>query len=184
MINIGRNGIEDKGLVQIYYGDGKGKTTAAIGQAIRAAGHGFNVGLVRFFKNPQSYEFGELKLLEQLGIRYFIFTPQHPHFYKGIGFNAVRSECLKGIEFIKGLFADGSWDMLVLDELNIALRDGFLKEEEILELLKAKPQTLELILTGRGTTEGVIQMADLVSEVKKIKHPFDQGVQRREGIEY
>jgi len=88
------------------------------------------------------------------------------------------------LEFIRGLFADGTWDILVLDELNIALRDGFLKEEELLALLEAKPQKLELILTGRGATEGIMEKADLVSQIKKIKHPYDQGVQGREGIEY
>jgi cob(I)alamin adenosyltransferase len=88
------------------------------------------------------------------------------------------------VEFIKELFKDESWDMLVLDEINIAMRDGFLEEEEVLSLLKAKPEKLELVLTGRGATEGIIKEADLVSEIREVKHPYSQGVEGREGIEY
>ena len=176
--------MEEKGLIQVYTGDGKGKSTAAIGQAIRAAGHGFKVGFVSFFKDPQVFGYGEFGLLQKLGIATFFFAKKHPHFYKDLSFDGVREECLKGIEFIKGLFTDGAWDMLVLDEINIAMRDGFLKEEEVISLLEAKPQKLELILTGRGAPGGIIKKADLVSEIKKVRHPYDQGVQRRKGIEY
>jgi len=176
--------MREKGLIQVYTGDGKGKSTAAIGQAVRAAGHGFRVGMVCFFKDPQLFGDGEFGLLQKIGINTFLFAKRHPHFYKEMSLGEVREECLKGLEFIRGLFADGNWDILVLDELNIALRDGFLKEEELLALLEAKPQKLELILTGRGATEGIMEKADLVSQIKKIKHPYDQGVQGREGIEY
>jgi len=175
--------VRQEGLIQVYTGDGKGKTTAAIGQAVRAVGHDFKVGLVYFFKNPQDFEYGELKALNKLGIKSFHFAPRHPHHYK-VGFEEVRQECLKGVEFVKRLFADKSWDLLILDELNIALRDGFLKEEEVLELLEAKPPNLELILTGRGATERVINKADLVSEIKNVRHPFKRLVTRRKGIEY
>ena len=176
--------VKEKGLIQVYTGDGKGKSTAAIGQAIRAAGHGFKVGLICFFKDPEAFGYGEFKPLQKLGIATFFFAKKHPHFYKDLSFDEVREECLKGVEFIKELFKDQSWDMLVLDELNITVRDGFLKKEEILALLEAKPQPLELILTGRGATEEIIRKANLVSEVKNVKHPYNQGVQRRKGIEY
>jgi len=176
--------MKERGLVQVYTGDGKGKSTAAIGQAVRAAGHGFKVGFVSFFKDPEAFGCGEFGSLQKLGVNTFHFARRHPHFYKDLSFDEVRRECLRGLEFIKGLFADETWDMLVLDEINIALRDGFLKEEEVLSLLEAKPQKLELILTGRGATEGIIEKADLVSEVKEVKHPYDQGIQKREGIEY
>jgi len=176
--------MREKGLIQIYTGDGKGKSSAAIGQAVRAAGHGFKVGMVCFFKEPELFGDGEFGPLRKLGIDTFFFAKRHPHFYREIGPDDVREECLKGLEFIRGLFVDGTWDMLVLDELNIALRDGFLKEEELLALLEAKPQKLELILTGRRATEGIMEKADLVSQIRNIKHPYDQGVQGREGIEY
>ncbi len=176
--------MKERGLIQVYIGDGKGKSTAAIGQAVRAAGHGFKVGFVSFFKDPEAFGYGEFGSLQKLGVSTFHFARRHPHFYKDLSFDEVRRECLRGLEFIKELFADETWDMLVLDEINIALRDGFLEEEEILSLLELKPQKLELILTGRGATEGIIEKADLVSEVKKLKHPYEQGIRHREGIEY
>ena len=172
-----------EGLIQLYTGDGKGKTTAAIGQAVRAAGHGFKVGFVYFFKDPECSSDGELASLKKLGVECFFFAKYHPH-HQRVSFDEVRDECLNGIEFIEKLFKDGSWDMLVLDELNVAVRDGFLKEGEVLTLLDKKPRKLELILTGRGATEGLVNKADLVSEVKKVKHPFDRGVKSRKGIEY
>jgi ATP:corrinoid adenosyltransferase len=176
--------MKEKGLIQLYTGDGKGKSTAAIGQAVRAAGHGLKVGFISFFKDPEVFGYGEYVPMEKLGIKTFVFARKHPHFYKKLNLDEVREECLEGIEFIKKLFQDRSWDMLVLDEMNITIRDGFLKEEEVLALLEAKPQTLELILTGRGATEEIIRRADLVSEIREVKHPYEKGIQRREGIEY
>jgi len=176
--------VKRKGLMQVYTGDGKGKSTAAIGQAVRAAGHGFKVGVVCFFKDPERFGDGEFELLERLGIRVFFFARKHPHFHKGLSHDEIKEECLKGVEFIQGLFADGTWDMLVLDELNVGLRDRFLSESEVVELLQGKPEELELVLTGRGVPERIREMADLVSEVKKVKHPYDRGVPAREGIEY
>jgi cob(I)alamin adenosyltransferase len=176
--------MEKKGLIQIYTGTGKGKSTAAIGQAVRAAGHGFKVGFLSFFKDPEAFGYGEYKSLEKLGIKTFLFARKHPHFYKELNPDDVCRECSKGLEFIKELFRDPSWDMLVLDELNIALRDGFLKEEEVVSLLDAKPDKLELVLTGRGVTEKIIEKADLVSEVREVKHPYSRGIKSRKGIEY
>ena len=173
-----------KGLIQVYTGNGKGKSTAAIGQAVRAAGHGFKVGLVSFFKDPDAFGYGEYKSLEKLGIKTFLFAKKHPHFYKELNPDDVCQECFRGLEFIKELLHDPSWDMLVLDEINIALRDGFLKEEDVLSLLDAKPEKLELVLTGRGVTEKIIEKADLVSEVREVKHPYSRGIKSRKGAEY
>ncbi len=176
--------MEKKGLIQVYTGTGKGKSTAAIGQAVRAAGHGFRVGFLSFFKDPEAFGYGEYTSLEKLGIKTFVFAKKHPHFYKELNPDDVCRECSEGLEFIKELIRDPSWDMLVLDELNIALRDGFLKEEDVLSLLNAKPDKLELVLTGRGVTEKIIEMADLVSEIREVKHPYGRGVKSRKGIEY
>ena len=176
--------MKEKGLIQVYTGDGKGKSTAAIGQAVRAAGHGFKVGFVSFFKDPEMFGYGEYESLRKLGIETFLFAKKHPHFYKKINLDEVRGECLNGVKLIKELLQDKSWDMLVLDEINIAVRDGFLKEEEVLSLLDAKPEKLELVLTGRGATERILNKADLVSEIKEIKHPYNRGIRTREGIEY
>jgi cob(I)alamin adenosyltransferase len=176
--------MEKKGLIQIYTGTGKGKSTAAIGQAVRAAGHGFKVGFLSFFKDPEAFGYGEYKSLEKLGIKTFLFARKHPHFYKELNPDDVCQECSEGLEFIKELVRDPSWDMLILDEMNIALRDGFLKEEDVLSLLDAKPDKLELILTGRGVTDKIVEKADLVSEVREVKHPYSRGVKGRKGIEY
>ena len=176
--------MEKKGLIQVYTGTGKGKSTAAIGQAVRAAGHGFKVGFLSFFKDPEAFGYGEYKSLEKLGIKTFLFARKHPHFYKELNPDDVCQECSKGLEFIKELILDPSWDMLVLDELNIALRDGFLEEADVLSLLDAKPDKLELVLTGRGVTEKIIEEADLVSEIREVKHPYSRGVKSRKGIEY
>jgi cob(I)alamin adenosyltransferase len=176
--------MKEKGLIQVYTGAGKGKSTAAIGQAVRAAGHGFKVGLVSFFKDPEAFGYGEHKSLEKLGVRTFLFAKKHPYFYKELNPDDVGQECSEGLEFIKELFQDPSWDMLVLDEINIAIHDDFLKEEEVLSLLEAKPEKLELVLTGRGATKKIIEKADLVSEVKEVKHPYRKGIKSREGIEY
>jgi cob(I)alamin adenosyltransferase len=176
--------MKEKGLIQVYTGDGKGKTTAAIGQAVRAVGHGLKVGFAFFFKDPEAFGYGEYKSLKKLGIKTFIFTKKHPHFYNELNPDDVCQECSKALEFIRELFQDPSWDMLVLDEINIAVRDGFLKEEEVLYLLDTKPENLELVLTGRGVTKKIIEKADLVSEVREVKHPYSHGIKSREGIEY
>ena len=134
--------MKDKGLVQVYTGNGKGKSTAAIGQAVRAAGHGFKVGFISFFKDPEVFGYGEYKSLQNLGIKTFIFACKHPHFYPELKLSDVCEECSRGLAFIEELFHDQSWDMLVLDEIDIAIRDGFLKEEDVLYLLEAKPDSL------------------------------------------
>jgi len=176
--------MKEKGLIQVYTGNGKGKSTAAIGQAVRAAGHGYRVGFISFFKDPDVFGYGEYKSLQKLGIQTFLFARKHPHFYKGLNPTEVCEECSQGLDFIKELLQDQSWDMLVLDEINIALRDGFLREEDVLSLLAAKPEKLELVLTGRGVPERIVEKADLVSEVREVKHPYSDGIQGREGIEY
>ena len=168
-----------KGLVQVYTGNGKGKTTAAIGQAIRALGRGYQVCFIQFFKRPVSGEvkilksFPNLKLLHPLP---FYPTEKNRNFLK-----KKIKVVLPGIsEIIKS----ESYDLVILDEINIALRNELLKEKDILDLLKNRPKSVELILTGRGATEEIIKMADLVTETKEIKHPLKKGVKAREGIEY
>jgi len=175
--------LEKKGLIQVYTGDGKGKTTASIGQAIRAKGHKLKVCFVYFFKDLKAFPYGEMEVLKGLGIDTTGFVPHHPHFDKKISAKMIREECLAALEAIKEIFQK-NYDMLILDEMLIALRDGFLKEGEILDLLAKKPESLEIILTGRGATKKIIETADLVTEMKRIKHPLNRGVKGKEGIEY
>jgi len=173
-----------KGLIQVYTGNGKGKTTAAIGLAIRAIGHKLRVGYIYFHKDPEKWGYGEHKVLAKLGVEIFGFAKKHPYFYKDVTSEEIRKECLLGLEFIKKLYSENKYDLLILDEINICMRDGFLKEEEVLDILKAKPEGLELVLTGRGAPCVIIESADLISEINAIKHPYDFGIQRRRGIEY
>ncbi len=173
-----------KGLIQVYTGDGKGKTTAAIGLACRAFGHNSKVCYIYFHKDPKRRGCGERRGLKKLGVDVFGFAKKHPHFYKNINPEDIRHECLEGIKFIKKIYQEKKYDILILDEINISLRDGFLKEKEILEVLEKKPENLELILTGRNATKRIIEKADLVSEIKKIKHPYDSGLKGRKGVEY
>jgi cob(I)alamin adenosyltransferase len=172
------------GLIQVYTGEGKGKTTAALGLALRALGHGMKVGIICFHKDPNSYSYGEYKSLSKLGAHIFCFAKRHPHFFKDVSKEMVRKECLEGVRFIKRLYEEKEYDILILDEILISLRDGFLKEEEVGELLDKKPKELEVVLTGRGAPLWIIKRAHLVSEIKEIKHPYKMGIERRKGIEY
>lgn len=173
-----------KGLIQIYTGDGKGKTTAAVGLAVRAVGHGLKVCYVYFHKDPDKWGYSEHGILKTIGIDVFGFAGKHPFCDKKTNFTEIRERCLKGVNFIKELYLQNKYDLLILEEINISLRDGFLKTEEVIPLLTAKPACLELILTGRGAARELIELADLVSNVQKIKHPYDRGVKARKGIEY
>ncbi len=176
--------MNNKGLIQIYTGDGKGKTTAAVGLSIRAISHGLKVCYIFFHKDPDKWGYGELKILKKLGIDVFGFAKKHPHFFENVNDEEMRQECLEALNFIRNINQQNEYDILILDEINISLRDGFLKEEEVLHLLNSKPENLEIVLTGRGCPMKLIEKADLVSEIKNIKHPFDKGIKGREGIEY
>ncbi len=173
-----------KGLVQIYTGDGKGKTTAALGLACRARGSGMEVCYVSFFKDNKKWEYGEHRSLKKLGVKIYEYAKKHPRFYRSVKSDTVRKECLRGIKFIKKIFAEKKCDLLILDEINVALKDGFLKEKEVLSILDSKPKKTELILTGRGASKKIIEMADLVSKIRNVKHPFEKGIKARRGIEY
>lgn len=173
-----------KGLVQIYTGNGKGKTTAAVGLAVRAYGHGLRVCYIYFHKDPQKWGYSEHTILKKIGIDVFGFAKQHIYCDKKTNVEKIREDCLKGLDFIKSIFRQKEYDILILDEINISLRDKFLKTEEVIELLTIKPAKLEIVLTGRGAPRKIIEQADLVSKIQKIKHPYDKGIKKREGIEY
>ena len=173
-----------KGLVQVYTGNGKGKTTAAIGLAIRARSHGLAVCYVYFHKDPKKWGYTEHRLLKKVGISVFGFARHHPFCDKKVKKEYIRKECLKGVEFIKKIYDRKKVDLLILDEINISLRDKFLTIKEVMLLLKHKPENLELVLTGRGAPTQLIKAADLVSRIQLVKHPYQRGVKQREGIEY
>ncbi|MFH2137360.1 MAG: cob(I)yrinic acid a,c-diamide adenosyltransferase [Candidatus Omnitrophota bacterium] len=176
--------MKHKGLIQIYTGEGKGKTTAAVGLSVRAMAQGLRVGYVSFHKNPSQWRYGEIKLLKKIGADVFHFAKKHPFCDKKLNKASLNKECAKGIKFISKIFSENKYDVLVIDELNICVRDKFVKEKDVIALMQGKPKSMELIVTGRGATKAMIKQADLVSYIKEIKHPYKKGISARRGIEY
>ncbi len=187
-------------MIQVYTGDGKGKTTAALGLAMRAAGHGFKVRVIQFMKG-NTYS-GEIASAEKLGIEFYQFGRTCPHaavIKSGFMQCIACGKCWIGLaeiteldrqkiemawQFAKDSVSQGEHDLLILDEIMSALNKGLVKLDQLLELLKQAPADIEIVLTGRDTPDEVVELADLVSEIKEIKHPFKQGVASRRGIEY
>lgn len=173
-----------KGLVHIYCGDGKGKTTAATGLAVRAAGTGMKVLFARFLKNESS---GELKVLDQIdGIEVI-------HLEKSYGFYQTLSDQEKKEmtamyarlwEIIEEKAKSGCYDMIVIDELMAAYNYGIIDKIRVHQFLEEKSESLEVVMTGRNPSEKLMEYADYISEVKKIRHPFDKKTAARKGIEF
>jgi len=178
-----------RGLVQVYTGKGKGKTTAAWGQAMRASGQGLRVAIVQFFKGkgsgvprPSWRGAGEAKMARKLNLSVYSFCPVHPFF--GGKREKLKRECRGAIAFAKKLIQSKKYDMVILDEINIAMKDRLIEINEVLDLIKKKPKGMELILTGRDAPKKIMDAADLVTEMREIKHPYQKGIKGRKGIEY
>ena len=173
------------GLVQLYTGDGKGKTTAALGQALRAVGHGFKVYMIQFMKGD--IEYGEIKALKAIkSIRTFeIVQMGRPEFVDRENPAQIDIELAnKALEHSFEIVTSGKYDMVILDEINVALDWGLIELSDVMDLIKKKPDNVELILTGRYAPIELIKAADLVTEMKEVKHPYNRGVKAREGIEH
>ena len=176
-----------KGLVQVYTGDGKGKTTAAIGQAFRAAGRGLRVQIYQFLKS-RSPVFGEFLCLEgaEIPIRWKRFDNQvPPAFQKGEpDEESFFLSLQEALEEVQESIAKGDKDLVILDEINVAMKQGWISIEDVLSILMQKPSGVEVILTGRGAPREILEKADLVTEMLEVKHPFMKGIKARKGIEY
>jgi cob(I)alamin adenosyltransferase len=172
------------GLIHIYTGDGKGKTTAAIGLSARALGHAQKVCYCSFHKDPDRYGYTEMQSLKALGATVRNYAKGHPDLNRRLDGETLQTEIQLAIRELSALIASEPFDLLILDEILIAVRDGFLEEETLLAFMREKPVSLELVLTGRGATEKVMALADYVSFVQKVKHPYDQNIPSREGIEF
>jgi len=172
------------GLIHIYTGEGKGKTTSAVGLGIRALSHGLKVCYSYYNKQPELYGDTELVSLEKLGARIIRTTTGHPSFEKMGILEVYKLQTQSCFGNMKRLIFKEHFDLLILDEILISVRDGFLEESKLLEFIKNKPATLELVMTGRGASEQLIELADYVSYIESVKHPFEQGISSREGIEY
>ncbi|MEX2016940.1 MAG: cob(I)yrinic acid a,c-diamide adenosyltransferase [Candidatus Pacearchaeota archaeon] len=176
------------GLVQIFWGNGKGKTTSSLGTALRACGNGFNVHLVQFMKN------GADSLEKQIPGEILSLT-KFPNFtYKrfGVGGWVIKKPtenqiiaCKEALKHVKDSLQNENFDIIIADEILYAVQLGLLTEDDIIHLIKEKPKNRELILTGsHKPLEKVFEYADLISEIRKIKHPYDKGILAREGVEF
>lgn len=170
------------GLIHIYCGDGKGKTTAAMGLAVRCAGSGRKVLLVQFLKDGKSSEFASLARVPDIEV-----IPQTRVF--GFSWTLTPEEKAEAGRYYTGLMEEafrqaGGFDLLVLDEVLGACSTGMVDESRLLALLEGKPEGLEVVLTGRGPSQALQDRADYVTEMRMVKHPFERGVPAREGIEF
>ena len=176
------------GLVQMFWGNGKGKTTAALGEGFRAAGRGFKVHLIQFMKggidgNKDFEEYGELKALRQFpnfshkrfGVKKWVIgKPEPEHLVQG-------SDALK---YAAEIVSSGKYDLVIIDEILYAVQLGVVSEQDVLAVIEAKLANTELVLTGSHRPfPKIFEKADLVTEMKKHKHPFDSGIEARKGIE-
>lgn len=174
-----------RGLIIVFYGEGKGKTSAALGVALRAAGHELQTLIYQFIKG--SWLSGERVAIKKYLSKVKIEAT-------GLGFVGILDDKLpksqhiraakKALKKIGKEIKGGNWELVILDEILCAIKSGLIKEREVIELLKCKPPNLHLILTGQGAFKSLIELADLVTEMKEIKHPFRKGVVAQKGIDY
>jgi len=171
-----------QGMIQVYTGDGKGKTTAAVGLACRAVGHGYKVLIIQFIKG--NIDYGELETARRLA-PHLTIRPMG----RGCRISCESPDpedvklCYEAMLYAQRAIAGGEYDIVVLDEINVAVDLGLLKKGEVLRLLDERPSHVELILTGRHAAQEIIDRADLVTEMKEIKHYYRKGIESRTGIE-
>jgi cob(I)alamin adenosyltransferase len=176
-----------QGMLQVYTGDGKGKTTAALGLAFRAVGHGLRVCVIQFLKNPDMMgtPYGELTAAKKLAPNLTIHSFGLPKWISKNGFtDEDKAEVVKAVAFAKKQMAAPDVNVVILDEGFLPLHFGIISLKELTDLIDARPKDKELILTGRKAPPEIIALADLVTEARQIKHYFEKGVNARSGIEY
>jgi cob(I)alamin adenosyltransferase len=171
-----------RGLTQVFTGGGKGKTSAGIGTAVRASGRGYRVYIVYFMN--QNYDSGEQEVLHCLpSVKWAAFGPglvRHPESPT----SEVKAKASQALGEARRAMLSGDWDVIIMDEINIVTGWGWLETADVVQLIKDRPEHVELVLTGRLAPQEVINAADLVTEMVKVKHPYDQGIPARRGIEY
>ena len=174
-----------KGILAVITGDGKGKTTSAIGTAVRALGYGYKVMMLQFIKGDWHY--GEIDgiarlapdfVLERTGLGFYkIMDDDRPD-------EAHKEAARKGLERAEEVITSGEYQLVILDEINNAVHEGLLDIEDVLKVLEKKPPLIHVICTGRNAHPRLVETADLVSEVKEIKHPFKQGILAQRGFDF
>ena len=177
--------MEKGGLIIVYTGKGKGKTTAALGIALRATGYGKKTCMIQFIKG--SWHYGEMDSSKRL-------EPEFEMIAIGKGFVGIIDDksskedhekiAKEAIKISYEKMQSGKYDIVILDEINYAVNLGLISVEDVLNIIRLKPQEMDLVLTGNYARDKVIEMADLVTEMKEIKHPFQQGVKAKKGIDF
>ena len=198
----------EEGLVHVYTGAGKGKTTSSLGLALRAVGHNLKVCMIQFMKSGDTGELfavekyiPNVKIIQcgrealdenQLKIFGFEQTKEKQHdnkltedeVYVFLPDEEEKEACRRGLELARRVVMSGTVDLVILDEVNCALDKKLIEIKDVIDLMKHKPKHVELVLTGRGAPQDIIEAADYVSEIKRVKHPYDKGILARKGIEY
>ncbi|MFP4445263.1 MAG: cob(I)yrinic acid a,c-diamide adenosyltransferase [Desulfosudaceae bacterium] len=169
-----------KGYVQVYTGDGKGKTTAALGLTLRAAGAGLRVYIGQFLKNG---DYSEIKALQYFSELVTVAQFGMGRFVRGKPSAEEVTAAEEGLARIRAALTGGRYDLVIAEEANVAVACGLFSEKQLCDLIEARPDTVELVITGRSAPAGVLERADLVTEMKMIKHYFQKGVAARIGIE-
>lgn len=171
-----------KGMVQIITGEGKGKTSAALGSVVRAVGHGLRVAVIVFMKGE--YPYGEWSVLSNLPnvkvVRFGFLSFTDPKNVK----KEEKEQARQALDAAREAVFGGNFDLVVLDEVNVVTAWRLADLEEVLEIVREKPANVELILTGRYADKRLIELADMVTECTKIKHPYDKGIAARAGFDY
>ena len=170
------------GCIHVITGDGKGKTTSALGIALRAAGHNFKTLMIQFMK--KGWDYGELhavRLITNIQIVQY-GTPNFVDKTNPLPIDFQEAEA--GLERFKEEMKNGKWDIIILDEINVALDYQLISEDVVIEYLKAKPKNLEIILTGRSASSAIIDMADYYTLIQSLKHPYQQEILARKGVEF
>lgn len=177
--------METKGLILVHTGDGKGKTTAGLGLALRAWGSGLRVLILQFIKG--GWKYGELEAIERLG------QLDGRIEIRPLGLGLMRSDedrekhiraAAKALQESERMMVSGQYDLIIFDEINYAVKFGLISLDDVLTLLDKKPENLHVLLTGRDARPELIERADLVTEMKLVKHPYQQGIKAQQGIEF
>jgi len=176
--------MSERGLVIVYTGDGKGKSTAAFGMALRAAGYGWRIAILQFIKGnfrtgeEKAFQrFSDLVEFRKLGIGFVTWHPKRPY-------TEHKEAAVKAFEQAQEYIVSDRYHMIILDEINNATRFGLIPVSDVISLIREKPKRLNLILTGRGADPKVCDVADLVTDMRPLKHPFDKGEWAHAGIDY
>lgn len=174
--------LKNLGLLQVYTGDGKGKTTASLGLALRAIGHGMKVCMIQFMKNSDIY--GEVRLAEKMPGLTILPVGRHDFVNLKNPEEIDKQLAQGGWETAKSVIASQKYDIVILDEINVALSCGLLTEKPIVEFLSQPHTGTEIIATGCWAPQSLLDIADLVTEMKNIRHPYSRGIDSREGIDH